>query len=59
LKKKTTLDIPCDFCQQVEATRQDYRTSNIGTVAEQTDKYLVCEDCLWLSDYQLKELGYW
>ncbi len=48
------LKIPCDFCQQVEATRQDYRTSNIGTEAEQTEKYLVCDDCLWLSDEQVK-----
>ena len=52
-------EIPCDFCKQADATRQDYRTSNRDTEAEQTDKYLVCEDCLWLSDYQLKELGYW
>ena len=53
------LEIPCDFCKKAKATRQDYRTSNRDTEAEQTDKHLVCDDCFWLSDYQLKELGYW
>ena len=48
------LEIPCDFCKKAKATRQDYRTSNRDTEADQTDKHLVCDDCFWLSDEQLR-----
>lgn len=51
------LEIPCDFCQEAEATSKDYRTKK--KKYETPEKYLVCQSCLWLTDRQLTKLKYW
>jgi len=50
-------EIKCDFCKEAEATKKDYRIKK--KKYQFSDRYLVCQSCLWLTDKQLTKLKFW